>query len=192
MQLTRAADYAVRVMTHLASVPVGTVVSKSVLAKASDAPESFLAKILQSLTRAGLIEARRGVEGGFLLLERGARASLLDVVESIDGPISLNICLNADVSCPRTNGCAAHQVWRRAQEAMLTVLREAKIAEMVDRQGRDGGLTQVSELACSGKREAGRTPSPGTPAARSKQPAGPCCNPFGALRESDEENFKKS
>src|SRR6266508_1797308 len=132
MQLTRAADYAVRVVTHLASQPAGKVVSKSVLAKASDAPESFLAKILQALTRAGLIEARRGVEGGFLLLERGAQASLLDVIESIDGPISLNVCLNAEVSCHRASGCAAQQVWRRAQEAMLAVLREAKIAQMVD------------------------------------------------------------
>jgi Rrf2 family protein len=191
MQLTRAADYAVRVMTHLASEPEGTVVSKGALAKVSDAPESFLAKILQSLTHAGLIEARRGVDGGFLLLDRGARASLLDVVESIDGPISLNICLNADVSCPRVNGCAAHQVWRRAQEAMLTVLREAKIAGMVDRQGCEGSLTQVSELAGSGKPGARRTSSPGSPA-QSKRPAGPRCNPFGALRESDEEGFKKS
>jgi len=132
MQLTRAADYAVRVVTHLAGVPEGTVVPKSILAKVSDAPESFLAKILQALTHAGLIEARRGAEGGFLLLERGAQASLLDVVESIDGPIALNVCLNAELSCHRASGCAAQQVWRRAQEAMLAVLREAKIARMVD------------------------------------------------------------
>ena len=138
MQLTRAADYAVRVVIHLASEPAGTVVSKSVLAKVSDAPESFVAKILQALTRAGLIEARRGAEGGFLLLERGARASLLDVIESIDGPISLNVCLNADLSCSRASGCSAHQVWRQAQEAMLAVLREAKIAQMAAPQGCNG------------------------------------------------------
>ena len=147
MQLTRAADYAVRVITHLASEPKGTVVSKSVLAKVSDAPESFLAKILQALSRAGLIEARRGVEGGFLLLERGAQASLLDVVESIDGPISLNVCLNAELSCHRASGCAAHQVWRRAQEAMLAVLREAKIAAMAGAPGCEGRLTKVDEVA---------------------------------------------
>src|ERR1700687_1882745 len=101
MQLTRAADYAVRVMIHLASQPEGTVISKTILAKASEAPESFLSKILQSLARAGLIRARRGIVGGFTLLERGAEASLLDVVESIDGPIALNICLGAGVSCHR-------------------------------------------------------------------------------------------
>ncbi len=71
MQLTRAADYAVRVMIHLASLPVGTVVSKTLLAKATEAPESFLSKILQMLARAGLIRAQRGVVGGFSLLPRG-------------------------------------------------------------------------------------------------------------------------
>ena len=153
MQLTRAADYAVRVVTHLAGVPEGTVVPKSILAKVSDAPESFLAKILQALTHAGLIEARRGAEGGFLLLERGAQASLLDVVESIDGPIALNVCLNAELSCHRASGCAAHQVWRRAQEAMLAVLREAKIAQMVDphpSKPNTGSLRTPEPQGCAG------------------------------------------
>ena len=171
MQLTRAADYAVRVVTHLASEPQGTVVPKSVLAKASDAPESFLAKILQALTRAGLIEGRRGVEGGFLLLERGAQASLLDVIESIDGPISLNVCLNAEASCSRANGCSAHQVWRRAQEAMLTVLREAKIAEMAAPQ------------ACNGCVESNQFSPAGSLPSQANRMAGPRCTPFGAARE---------
>jgi Rrf2 family protein len=131
MQLTRAADYAVRVMIHLASQPEGTILSKTVLAKAAEAPESFLSKILQALARGGLIRAHRGVEGGFALLPLGARASLLDVVESIDGPIALNLCLTSDDACRRLAECAVHDVWRRAQAAMVSVLREAKIADMV-------------------------------------------------------------
>jgi Rrf2 family protein len=173
MQLTRAADYAVRVVTYLASQPEGTVVSKSVLANTSDAPESFLAKILQSLTRAGLIEARRGVEGGFFLLEPGAQASLLDVVESIDGPISLNVCLNAEASCAHASGCAAHQVWRRAQEAMLSVLREAKIAGMARAHSCGGGLLQVNEVDGRGKQVSELVSGPGGPPARAERTARP-------------------
>ncbi len=182
MQLTRAADYAVRVVTHLASEPAGTVVSKSVLSRVSDAPESFLAKILQALTRAGLIEARRGVEGGFLLLERGAQASLLDVVESIDGPISLNVCLNAEVSCHRSNGCAAHQVWRRAQEAMLAVLREAKIAEMAAPNPRT-----AETQGCDGCAEPNQYVPAGSLPAQANRIAGPRCTPFGASREETKQ-----
>jgi Rrf2 family protein len=143
MQLTRAADYAVRVMIHLASQPEGTFVPKSLLAKEAEAPESFLSKILQSLSRAGLIQARRGVVGGFSLLPRGTRASLLDVVESIDGPIALNVCVTSGASCHRHAQCVAHGVWLRAQSAMLSVLREAKISEMSSAQESCGTLLNI-------------------------------------------------
>ena len=83
MQLTRAADYAIRVMTHLASLPAGSRVSRSVLAEATSVPESFLSKVLQALTRAQLVESRRGPDGGFELVAGDLRASLLDVVEAI-------------------------------------------------------------------------------------------------------------
>jgi len=121
-------------MIHLASQPAGTVVSKPLLAKATEAPESFLSKILQTLARGGLIKARRGVVGGFWLDVQGRRASLLDVVECMDGPIALNVCVTSGAPCHRHAECAAHQVWLRAQSAMLSVLREAKIAEMVPAQ----------------------------------------------------------
>jgi Rrf2 family protein len=153
MQLTRAADYAVRVMIHLASQPEGTVVSKATLAKASETPESFLSKILQSLARAGLIQARRGVVGGFLLLNRGAQASLLDVVESMDGPIALNVCLNSGVSCNRQAECSAHQVWQRAQSAMLAVLREATIAEMARQEKPCGNLLNIAQVTGAGRQK---------------------------------------
>jgi Rrf2 family protein len=153
MQLTRAADYAVRVMIYLASQPEGAVVSRTLLAKAAEAPESFLSKILQALARAGLVQARRGVEGGFSLLPRGARASLLDVVETIDGPIALNVCVTSGTSCHRHAECAAHRVWLRAQSAMLSVLREAMIAEMVPVRESCSTLLNLPQVTGSGNQE---------------------------------------
>lgn len=147
MQLTRAADYAVRVMLHLVAQPDGTVISKTLLAKVADAPESFVSKILQTLARSGLIQARRGVVGGFFLLPRGARASLLDVVESIDGPIALNVCVTSGEACHRRAECAAHNVWVDAQSAMLSVLREARLAEMVSGQESSRTLLNIAEAA---------------------------------------------
>ncbi len=159
MQLTRAADYAVRVMIHLATLPEGTIVSKTLLAQQTEAPESFLSKILQMLARAGLIRAQRGVVGGFSLLPRGAQASLLDVVESIDGPIALNVCLISEASCRRYSGCAVHEVWRQAQSAMLSVLREAKIMEMLPASSTHPSLLNVAEVS-GGRQEAGQAASP--------------------------------
>jgi len=192
MQLTRAADYAVRVMIHLASQPEGAVLSKTTLAKASETPESFLSKILQSLARAGLIQARRGVVGGFSLLARGAQASLLDVVESIDGPIALNVCLGAGVSCNRYADCAAHQVWLRAQSAMLTVLREAKIEEMAHQGKSCGNLLNITRAGGGGKQPTKPLSRQVGPPAKTTRKARPRSAPTGAARVTGKkQNTKK-
>jgi len=68
MQLTRAADYAVRVMIHLATLPAHERASLPALAEATGAPESFLSKVLQALSRARLITSLRGQAGGFEIL----------------------------------------------------------------------------------------------------------------------------
>ena len=130
MQLTRAADYAVRVMIHLAAADAGARHSLPGLARATETPESFLSKVLQALAHAGLISSRRGQAGGFVLTAAGGRANLRQVVEAIDGPIRLNVCLIPGLSCHRKSWCPAHGVWARAQQAMLDVLAGATIAAL--------------------------------------------------------------
>ena len=133
MQLTRAADYAVRVMIHLAGLPPATRVSRSELSTSAECPEQFLCKVLQSLTRAGLIISHRGNTGGFELQERHREASLLEIVVAIEGPIHLNICLNRDHGCSRQGWCPAHSVWDEAQTALIDVLRAATIDTLARR-----------------------------------------------------------
>jgi Rrf2 family protein len=130
MQLTRASDYAVRVMVLLAGRAPGERVSQPQIVTATGAPDSFLSKVLQGLTRAKLISSRRGPSGGFEILALGRRASMRDVVEAIDGSISLNMCVSQRRRCPRKNWCPAHPVWVKAQEALLGVLSSAKISDM--------------------------------------------------------------
>ena len=130
MQLTRAADYAVRVMVHLATLPAHERVLLPMLAEATGAPESFLSKVLQALSRAKLISSRRGQSGGFEILARGRKASMLEVIEAIDGPVNLNLCLISGGSCARKMWCPAHPVWVQAQKAMLNVLSGAGIADL--------------------------------------------------------------
>jgi Rrf2 family protein len=130
MQLTRAADYAVRVMIHLATLPPHERALLPALARATGAPESFLSKVLQALARGRFITSRRGQAGGFEILQRGRQASMREVIEVIDGPIHLNVCVVSPRSCPRSNWCPAHPVWERAQQAMLAVLSEATVADL--------------------------------------------------------------
>jgi Rrf2 family protein len=130
MQLTRAADYAVRVTIHLATLPEDERASLPDLAKATGAPLSFLSKVLQELCSAGLIGSKRGQRGGFQLQPSGRAASIRQVVEAIDGPISLNVCLRHGQSCSRKSWCPAHPVWVKAQQAMLDVLGAAVVGDL--------------------------------------------------------------
>lgn len=134
MQLTRAADYAVRVMVHLTTLPQNERALLPDLAKATGAPESFLSKVLQSLCRAGLVASRRGQAGGFEALDPGRQASMREVIEAIDGPILLNVCLISGKSCQRKSICPAHPVWDKAQAAMLDVLNSSIIADLAAAQ----------------------------------------------------------
>ncbi len=133
MQLTRAADYAVRVMIHMSSLPANSRLPLGKLAAAVLVPESFLSKVLQTLTRAELLVSHRGTDGGFELAPGTSKITMLDVIQAVDGPIQLNACLRKDRQCERLGDCPAHPVWVRAQEAMLSVLSAAVISDLARR-----------------------------------------------------------
>ena len=76
LQLTRGGEYAVRAMTYLARFPEGHVASLHEIGEAQDIPESFLAKILQSLVHAGLAVSQRGAHGGFALARPAAEITM--------------------------------------------------------------------------------------------------------------------
>jgi len=130
MQLTRAADYAVRVMIHLAGHPAGVRTTRDELAASGDVPEHFLSKILQALSRSGLINSHRGVAGGYVLARAAETITLLEVIEAMEGPIVLNVCLTTGPSCERKGWCSVHPVWGEAQAALTGVLGRYTMAEL--------------------------------------------------------------
>ena len=130
MQLTRAADYAVRVMIHLATLAPDTRVNRDSLAAASEVPTHFLSKVLQVLVRSRLIVAHRGTSGGFALAVPAEQVSVLRVVEAVEGPIALNVCATNGSGCSRQGWCPAHFVWLEAQAALTEVLKNASIARL--------------------------------------------------------------
>ncbi len=136
MQLTRAADYAVRIMIHLATLPPGSRPNRAALSEAGDIPEHFVGKVLQSLARARLIDSHRGMNGGFALAMPASKITLLDVIEALEGPTQLNACLSKGTTCNRTKHCPAHCIWAEAQGAMTRVLKRSTIAALAADQSR--------------------------------------------------------
>ena len=134
LQLTRAADYALRAIVYLAGLPPGVRLMLPDLARATQLPESFLSKILQSLCRAGFIESHRGHFGGFRILPAARTATMVDIIEVIEGPISLNSCTEPHAEGHCGPDCALHSVWLAAQAAVLRVLKARTIGELAAEQ----------------------------------------------------------
>lgn len=122
LQLTRGGEYAVRAMSYLARFPEGHVAPLHDIGEDQAIPESFLAKILQSLVRSGLAVSQRGARGGFALARPADQITMRDVIEAVDGPISLNQCVLWPEDCERSGGCAAHRAWMHAQAQLMDVL----------------------------------------------------------------------
>jgi Rrf2 family iron-sulfur cluster assembly transcriptional regulator len=131
LQLTRGGEYAIRAMIYLAAHPVGHISSLRDVGREQDIPESFLAKIFQSLGHAGLVESQRGARGGFTLARPAETITTREVIEAVDGPIALNGCVLRPDDCGRSPGCRMHTVWIEAQERMMDVLGGVTLADLV-------------------------------------------------------------
>ncbi|MHB8134695.1 MAG: RrF2 family transcriptional regulator [Anaerolineaceae bacterium] len=131
MQITRQADYALRAMLYLARMDPNQRSATSQIAEIQQIPPSFLAKIISQLSIAGLIHTSRGARGGVSLARPVEEVSLLDVVEAIDGPISLNECTHNQESCPFGEECPIHPIWCEAQKELVDKLKNTRFSELI-------------------------------------------------------------
>ena len=136
MKLTRGGEYGIRGVLYLARHDDGKVSMLSAIAEAQDVPPRFLAKIFQALAKAGVVKSHRGAKGGFSLARPASEITIKDVIEAIEGPIYLNVCLVAEGECDRDKICPVHAVWQEAQEKMMSVLAGANFADLAKSEER--------------------------------------------------------
>jgi len=130
MELTRKGEYAIRGMIYLARLPAGEIALLGDIANSTQAPATFLAKIMQELTKVGLVASTRGAKGGFGLGRPAASISLREVVEATEGPILPNRCLAKEGLCDASCSCRVHRVWRDVQQQVSEILTQVTLAEL--------------------------------------------------------------
>ena len=96
MRLTHLADYAVVMMTAAARRKAGDRLSASELADETGVPLPTAQKLMGKLASAGLLNSARGAGGGFTLARPGQEISLADIIEAVEGPISMTQCSGSD------------------------------------------------------------------------------------------------
>ncbi len=135
MEITRATEYAVRCVLHLALEPGDRIVPRREIAAAREIPEQFLGKIAQRLARAGIIRILQGARGGYQLSVSADKITLLAVVEAAEGDLGLNTCVMHAKACSRTCVCAAHRVWTEARRQLRATLGSVTFAELAAQEG---------------------------------------------------------
>ncbi len=123
MQLSRKADYALRAVRHLSTLPKGKLGSINTIAEAENIPREFLAKILKDLTRGGILVSYQGVTGGYRLSRLPKEVSFLDVIEAIEGPIHINLCTEGPgCGCDQYTGCQFRGFWETQETSLKKAL----------------------------------------------------------------------
>lgn len=134
MRLSRHADYGVRAMVDVASLPTGTRAITSEVAHRQDIPRVFLTKIIPRLVSAGLLRSYRGEGGGIVLGRPADTITLLEVYESLDGPIAINRCTSVPAQCGRAGQCSVHEVWLEAQYRLRELMGRTLLSHLAERQ----------------------------------------------------------
>ena len=131
-KLSRKGEYAIRLILHLAANP-GKVCPTAEIAKAQDIPSTFLKKIIQDLQPSGFIISTKGQKGGIMLNVPPEKISVSDVIQAVEGPLFLNVCLVKKGACARDEFCPVHEMWRKCQEAVYRVWISHNFKELAER-----------------------------------------------------------
>jgi Rrf2 family transcriptional regulator, nitric oxide-sensitive transcriptional repressor len=169
LRISEAANLAIHAMAYLGAAPAGTSVSVPEIAAALGRSKDHLGKVLQRLTRVGLVGSQRGPRGGFTLMRDTAEVTLLQVVEAIDGPLLSGTCLLGEPICESNHcilGGLMGQVYRQVHEHLAaTSLADLAFKPLA---GIAGLERPVPVPAAAGRRRA--PPLPEKPARPRGQP----------------------
>lgn len=137
MRLTAKSEYGLLAMIDLASRAEVGPVSAREISERQAIPAKFLEQLMATLRKGGLVSAVRGARGGFVLERAASEITVLDVVETLEGPLGTTVCEGERAaSCGREGLCAAADVWADATEAVREVLVTATLADLAATQSK--------------------------------------------------------
>lgn len=130
LRLSKKADYALLAMRHLAAQPDQGAVSARELAEAYTIPPELLAKVLQRLVRGRLLASHQGIRGGYGLARPAAAISVADVIQAIDGPLTVTACSEDDHSCDQYAKCNIRDPLWRIKDRIVSALSATSVADL--------------------------------------------------------------
>ncbi|MFB3879741.1 MAG: Rrf2 family transcriptional regulator [Armatimonadota bacterium] len=132
--MSTRARYALRAMMQLAMEPPQATTQLHSIAEAQQISVKYLEQIVRPLKLAGLVVSARGSAGGYRLGRPASEITALEIVQAVEGPVSVVDCVLRPGQCQRYPGCAARDLWQRVGEAVKEVLASDSLAELASRQ----------------------------------------------------------
>lgn len=130
LRLSKKSDYALLAMRHLAANADRGAVSARELAEAYDIPSELLAKVLQKLVRARLLLSHQGTRGGYGLGRASGLISVADVIQAVDGPLTVTACSEADHSCDQYSKCGIRDPLWKIKDRIVSALAATSVEEL--------------------------------------------------------------
>lgn|SRR5512134_523316 len=130
LRLSKKADYGLLALRHMAANRDRAAVSARELAEAYDIPPELLAKVLQKLVRARLLASHQGIRGGYALGRPAAAISVADVIQAVDGPLTVTACSDTDHSCDQYSKCSIRDPLWRVKDRILAALSATSVADL--------------------------------------------------------------
>ncbi len=130
LRLSKKADYALIAMKHLATRPDAGSASAREIAEQYDIPIELLAKVLQRLARRGLLTSHQGTRGGYRLSRPSGAISVADVIQAIDGPLTVTACSSASENCGQYAKCSVRDPLWRIKDRILSALAMCSVEEI--------------------------------------------------------------
>jgi Rrf2 family transcriptional regulator, cysteine metabolism repressor len=131
LKLSTRSRYGLRLIFELGlNYGKGPLLLKEI-AKREDISERYLGQLVIPLRNAGLIDSVRGANGGYLLKKSPAEISIKDIIETLEGDLSLVDCVKGDSSCSRLSFCATRAVWVSLAEKIKQALGASTLEDLL-------------------------------------------------------------
>src|SRR5262245_27111943 len=130
LRLSQKADYALMAMKHLATHNDAASTSARAIAEQYDIPLELMAKVLQVLARRGLLVSHQGTRGGYTLAKPTAAISVADIIQAIDGPLTVTACSTDDEQCEQFTKCNVRDPLWRIKDRIIAALETVTLAEI--------------------------------------------------------------
>jgi FeS assembly SUF system regulator len=141
LRISKLADYAVVLATHLAGTDLTSTHSVRALSRASAIPEPTVSKVVKLLTQAGVLRSQRGARGGYQLSRPAREISLAEVIAAVDGPLGLTECHSAQGVCRLEGRCGVQDHWGHISSAVERALAGVHLMQLA--RPCDGPLVQL-------------------------------------------------